>query len=112
MKTLNPELPGFSLDNWQSTIRTYVKVHRRYAEIERWPGTRETADIVYKDVTGAFTKVLVDCDYLDGALWEDARPTYYLEVKTTTGPCNTPFFMSKSQYQRVSFLGFWATSED
>lgn len=91
------------MDNWQSTIRAYVRVHRQYADIERWLGTRETADIVYKDVTGAFTKVLVDYDYLDGTLWDGARPTYYLEVKTTTGPCKTPFFVSKSQYKRVSF---------
>ncbi|KAH7127402.1 hypothetical protein EDB81DRAFT_662832 [Dactylonectria macrodidyma] len=100
LKTLDPSIPEFSMENWQSTIRDYVKVHAEYSDITRWPGNRETADIVYADTTGALTKVLIDCDYLD-ASWEHARPNYLLEVKTTTGPCRTPFFMSRMQYQRM-----------
>lgn len=103
LKTLDPAIPEFSMENWQSTIRDYVKVHAEYSDITRWPGNRETADIVYADTTGALTKVLIDCDYLSSS-WEHARPNYLLEVKTTTGPCRTPFFMSRLQYQRVSPL--------
>ena len=29
---------------------------------------------------------------------------YHLEVKTTVGECDTTFFMSKNQYEQVSFL--------
>ncbi|KAH6999499.1 hypothetical protein EDB80DRAFT_724771 [Ilyonectria destructans] len=100
LKTLDPSIPEFSMENWQSTIRDYVKVHAEYSDITRWPGNRETADIVYADTTGALTKVLIDCDYLSSS-WEHARPNYLLEVKTTTGPCRTPFFMSRLQYQRM-----------
>ncbi|KAK7403350.1 hypothetical protein QQX98_010871 [Neonectria punicea] len=100
LKTLDPSIPEFSMENWQSTIRGYVKVHAEYSDITRWPGNRETADIVYADTTGALTKVLIDCDYLDVS-WEDARPNYLLEVKTTTGPCKAPFFMSRRQYERM-----------
>ncbi|KAK7424668.1 hypothetical protein QQZ08_008551 [Neonectria magnoliae] len=99
LKSLDPSIPDFSMENWQSTIRDYVKVHAEYSYITRWPGNRETADIVYADTTGALTKVLIDHDYLHVS-WEDARPNYLLEVKTTTGPCKTPFFMSRRQYER------------
>lgn len=105
LSRLDPSLPGFGRDSWQSTIRHYVKGHRDYADLERWVG-RETADITYSDTTGAFTALLADKGYLD--LWNaddiaQARPQYFVEVKATTGPCETPFYMSKHQYQRVSW---------
>ncbi|KPM39359.1 hypothetical protein AK830_g7176 [Neonectria ditissima] len=100
LKTLDPSVPGFSMENWQSTIRHNVITHEEYSGNTPWPGKRETADIVYDDATGALTRTLIDRDYLD-ASWEHARPNYLLEVKTTTGPCKTPFYMSGSQYQRM-----------
>ncbi|KAF7557600.1 hypothetical protein G7Z17_g521 [Cylindrodendrum hubeiense] len=103
LKTLDPSIPEFSMENWQSTIRDYVKVHAEYSDITRWPGYHETADIVYADTTGALTEMLIDCDYLD-ASWEHARPNYLLEVKTTTGPCRTPFYTSRRQYQRYQYV--------
>lgn len=68
--------------------------------------SRETADIVYKDTTGSFTEKLIDDGYIDNddGDWNEAKPTYYIEVKTTTGPCHTQFFMSGNQYQLVSAL--------
>lgn len=63
---------------------------------------RETADIVYPDVQGEFTTLLIDNGYL-GEEWRAARPKYLLEVKTSTGPLATPFYMSKNQYQLVSY---------
>lgn len=65
-----------------------------------WNG-RETADLVYTDNFGTLTSILVENGYLSGEAWARRRPTYLLEVKTTTGPCETPFFMSKHQYKRV-----------
>ncbi|KAF7557162.1 hypothetical protein G7Z17_g877 [Cylindrodendrum hubeiense] len=82
-------LPGFSMANWQSTIRKYVVEHPEYA------------DIVYDDANGAFTKLLVENGYLNREVWDHKKPHYLLEVKSTTGPCNTPFFMSKGQYRRM-----------
>lgn len=70
-----------------------------------WNGT-ETADITYQDTEGDLTALLVNCRYLDGELWRGARPRYLIEVKSTTGPCGVPFYMSKGQYQMVSNKAF------
>jgi hypothetical protein len=98
---LRLELPGFTRDNWKSNVRGEVKIHRKYSDMESWNGA-ETADITYNDIHGDFTRLLIDKGYLPSAVWQNARPLYYLEVKTTTKECNTRFFMSKSQHQRVS----------
>lgn len=95
-------LSHFGRDNWKSNIRKDVRVHPKYSDMEPWNGA-ETADITYDDTRGEFTKFLINNRYLLSSVWSSARPKYYLEVKTTTKGCNTPFFMSKSQYQRVSY---------
>ncbi|KAJ4147327.1 hypothetical protein LMH87_001859 [Akanthomyces muscarius] len=89
-------LSGWGLGNWQSTIRTYVRAHPEYVDLERW-GLRETADFVYDDSAGDFTSVLIDAGYLSED-WRSARPKYYIEVKTTTSHRSTPFYMSSHQY--------------
>ncbi|KAF4331984.1 hypothetical protein FBEOM_14228 [Fusarium beomiforme] len=91
------ELPGWGRGNWQSTIRTYANIHPDYADLSHWPN-RETADIVYSDTEGTLTDILVDADIL-GDEWSAKHPKYYIEVKTTTGPCGTPFYMSGNQYR-------------
>lgn len=96
------ELPGWGLGNWQSTIRTYANIHPEYADLTRWPN-RETADLVYPDTQGDLTRILVHAEILNGD-WSTRRPTYFIEVKTTTGPCGTPFYMSGNQYRLVRLL--------
>ncbi len=100
---LQPGLPGFSREDWQSTIRGYAAAHPDYSDIVAWVG-RETADITYSDFDGALTRLLIDKGYLASETWADARPHYFIEVKTTTGSCSTPFFMSKYQYRRVGAI--------
>ncbi len=100
---LRPGLPGFSREDWQSTIRGYAAAHPDYSDMVAWVG-RETADITYSDVDGAFTRLLIDKGYLASETWAYARPHYFIEVKTTTGSCSTPFFMSKYQYRRVGAI--------
>lgn len=97
-------MPDWSLSNWQSTIRTCVKIHPDYENIEPWH-TRETADLVYADTHGHFTNTLIGCGHLNHEEWHGARPTYYIEVKTTTGPCRTPFYMSRNQFELASDSG-------
>lgn len=99
LKSLEPALPALSTANWQSTIRNYAAVLPDYADIQPAQG-REASDITYHDTEGAFTRLLINRGYL-GSRWEARTPTYFVQVKTTTGPCNTPFYMSKSQYKRV-----------
>lgn len=98
---MTPTLPGFSRDNWQSTIRHYVSIHDEYVDLTDWVG-RETADITYHDNDGILTNLLVDKGYLDASPWLGRRPRYFLEVKATTGDCDNAFFMSKYQYKRVN----------
>ncbi|KAF5578414.1 hypothetical protein FPANT_10022 [Fusarium pseudoanthophilum] len=69
-----------------------------YTNLQAWRG-RETADMVYVDAEGHLTNTLIGCGYLDHDEWHGARPRYYIEVKTTTGPCSTAFYMSGKQYQ-------------
>ncbi|KAF4924992.1 hypothetical protein CGCVW01_v003742 [Colletotrichum viniferum] len=96
-----PPLPEFSRDNWQSNIRRYVTVHPDYALMEPWSG-RETSDIVYEDVSKQLTSLLVRQGYLETRWLSRARgPKYFIEVKTTTMSCETAFYMSKAQYQRM-----------
>ncbi|KAL2126970.1 hypothetical protein VTI74DRAFT_11543 [Chaetomium olivicolor] len=82
-------------------MRRYVTIHPDYADMDDWRG-RETADITYDDTEGDLTAVLMDRGYLDRDGWQHARPKYYIEVKSTTRPCNAPFYMSKRQYQRMN----------
>ncbi|KAH6876838.1 hypothetical protein B0T10DRAFT_497374, partial [Thelonectria olida] len=100
---LSPELPGFGRNNWKSTIRSYVTGHPDYNDMSPWNG-RETADITYQDVSGALTSLLADAGHMD--TWDadrvrQARPEFFIEVKSTTGPFETPFYMSKAQYRRM-----------
>jgi len=45
--------------------------------------------------------LFIENEYLDSEVWARRRPKYFIEVKSTTGPCDTPFFMSKHQYQMM-----------
>ncbi|KAI1487736.1 hypothetical protein F5X96DRAFT_681025 [Biscogniauxia mediterranea] len=96
------QLPRFARDNWKSNVRRYAAAHPAYADMEPWCG-QETSDITYRDDgDGALTRVLVEKGYLAPRdAWAGKRPEYFIEVKTTTAACDTPFFMSKAQYQRV-----------
>lgn len=94
-------MPEFSRENWKSRIRAYVSLLEEYEGLINWRH-RETADIVYNDVEGQFTEMLIDRGYLRRDEWVDARPKYYIEVKTTTGRCATPFYVSKNQFDLVS----------
>ncbi|EXF75687.1 hypothetical protein CFIO01_04620 [Colletotrichum fioriniae PJ7] len=97
-----PQLPGFSRSSWQSTIRKYVTVHPEYVGMSPWSG-RETSDIVYQDTSNRLTALFIDKNYLR----EQPRGStagglkYFIEVKTSTAACETPFYMSKAQYQRM-----------
>jgi hypothetical protein len=103
---LDPALPSFTRANWESTIRKYARAHPDYADMDPWYGA-ETSDITYKDTTSALTSFLMDKGYLRS--WDEeaaaqGRPQYFIEVKSTTGPYQTPFYMSKYQYRRVSSI--------
>jgi hypothetical protein len=82
-------------------------VHPKYQDLEDWTG-RETADFVYIDQDGVFTQYLQTACFggfstLHCGNGEGFQPIkYFIEVKTTTLGCDTRFFMSKWQFNRVS----------
>jgi hypothetical protein len=96
---------GFSLDNWESSIRHLVNVHPRYEDIER--KTRiEKADIIYVDTEEKLLDWLLQQNPIGLVDWL-RRPTetprkYFIEVKTTTKGRDEVFHMSRAQYKRVS----------
>ena len=91
----------FDLQNWRSSIRGYARVLPEYRELEAWPG-RETSDIVYEDINGVFTRLMVSLGYLNADHWAGKTPRYYIEVKCTTGAYETPFIVSQHQVDLVS----------
>jgi hypothetical protein len=88
---------------WQSTIRYKANVLDEYRCLQAWPGS-ETADIVYPDSSSVLTTRLISCGYLQSELWRDAKPTYYIEVKTTTEEHEHPFFCSQKQFDMMESM--------
>jgi hypothetical protein len=68
--------------------------------MSNWPG-KETADITYEDWSGVLTAILIEKGYLEEQVWGNARPKYFMEVKTTTGEYSDRLYMSSRQYQLV-----------
>ncbi|RYP57689.1 hypothetical protein DL769_009334 [Monosporascus sp. CRB-8-3] len=99
LASLTPSLPGFSRENWRSTIRRYATQHPEYADMCGWAGA-ETSDLEYQDEAGTLTDALVRHGFLADE-YRGRRPRYYIEVKTTPGPCDAPFFMSHAQYEKM-----------
>ncbi|TRX99079.1 hypothetical protein FHL15_000421 [Xylaria flabelliformis] len=91
---------GLPLSCWKSKIKQYVTEHPKYAKMEPWTGDK-TANFVYFDVDNSLSTLLIDGGYLEKR-WAGKSPTYYIDVKTTTGGCDDPFLMSKSQNERAS----------
>lgn len=76
-------------------------MHPDYVNMDPWTG-RETSDITYADGEGVLTNLFIEEDCLPGDVCTGRTPNYFIEVKTTTSSCNTPFYVSKAQYRRVS----------
>ncbi|KAJ5721350.1 uncharacterized protein N7483_009284 [Penicillium malachiteum] len=93
-------LPDWSDLNWRSIIRQYVTIHPDYARMALWHET-ETAEIVYNDTEGIFTALLIERGYMEAGEWKTMRPKYFMNIKTTTGPVGTPFYLSKNQFERM-----------
>jgi hypothetical protein len=94
----------FSIDNWQSSIRHYVSELPEYANEPTWRG-REISDIMYEGNCSRLMDILRQNTtfayppWLEAGVTTPAAVRYHIEVKTTSGPCSTPFFMSGNQYR-------------
>jgi hypothetical protein len=109
---LKDKLRSFREDlHWTSTLR-------EYAGLPLYP-YREVTDITFPDNDGHLSQLLLSWSH--GATIPDwlllaavpvpmVRPTFWLEVKTTPGMCETPFYVSNAQYKHVSYPGFFEVS--
>jgi hypothetical protein len=97
------DLPLFDRDNWRSNIRGRVNVHPGYGDLINWVGP-ETSDIIYEDSSSAFTAMLINKGYLTSSVWLGRTPTYYIEVKATFQSCNSTFYCSQNQYNRLESM--------
>ena len=96
------DLPRFGLENWKSGIRDRVKIHADYRDLEKDNDRSAIADIEYLDYSHRFTQFLIQKRHLVQGLWDNERPLYHIEVKTTTSSdWQEPFFMSKAQERHV-----------
>jgi hypothetical protein len=91
-------LPNFGPENWTSESRA------------KYPGLTYTADgeaaFKYSDCNGAMTSLLYDEETKEA--WNGSWPTYYLDVKSTSGRPGEPFWMTPDQAELVSAIGaYW-----
>ncbi|PWY95999.1 hypothetical protein BO94DRAFT_601049 [Aspergillus sclerotioniger CBS 115572] len=100
LSRLDPHLPAFTRDNWKSKIRRFVTILPEYSTMTAWHG-RETADIAYDDHDGVLTSLFIDKGYLREDIWRGETPRFHIDVKSSTGACQTPFYMSKHEYRRM-----------
>ena len=95
-------LPRFGLENWKSEIRDRVNLHADYHNLEKDNDRSAIADIEYLDDSRRLTQFLIQKGHLAQGLWDNERPLYHIEIKTTTSSdWREPFFMSKAQERHV-----------
>ncbi|KAN0099174.1 hypothetical protein V8E51_012949 [Hyaloscypha variabilis] len=88
--------------HWTSRNRNTV-----YPESPFRGNEGDYADFTYADTHGEFTRLLARHGFIHNvAPWFSSPPTYHLEVKSTTGSCLDPFFMSNNQVEKAQSFSF------
>ena len=91
--------PTFGFLNWTSELRHQIV--EEFGEWQREEPDKEYADFTYTDTSHDLTYWLRE-QGVPGALdWFVERPTYHIEVKSTSGPCDLSFHMSKLQMKEA-----------
>lgn len=60
------------------------------------------SDFTLHDTAKEFSDLLRDREDLCSDRWADSNTTFHIEVKSTTGACGEPFYMSYNQQNLVS----------
>lgn len=103
VELLKQHLPDFQdIKHWTSKLKAYAG----YEAL----GEVEITDLTYPDTHGFLSAFIINRaeedklpDWLAATICPGSKyPTYFLEVKTTTGACNTPFIISRNQLKIVS----------
>ncbi|KAI1137757.1 hypothetical protein F5Y05DRAFT_386264 [Hypoxylon sp. FL0543] len=102
LSSMRPAARGFGRDNWTSTMRKYATAHPDYMDMDSWKGV-ETSDLQYEDDDNTLTEALIAKGHLHSR-WRNSQPKFYIEVKTTPGPWDAPFYMSHAQWLKMKTL--------
>lgn len=108
----NLALTSFDETCWISRIRHLIAVNNQYSEIITPLTETEITDLVYSDREGELTALLIQAGYLASSSWRGCTPKYHIEVKTTMGSMNYPFFCSQSQFERMETMELSDGEED
>jgi len=95
-----------------SQIRHLIAVNNQYSDIITRLTEIELTDIVYSDREGELTALLIEAGYLASSSWLGCTPKYHIEVKTTMGSMNYPFFCSQKQFERMEDMELSDGGED
>ncbi|KAB8616631.1 hypothetical protein FH972_025966 [Carpinus fangiana] len=110
---LEQNLPDFTRNQWQSTIRHLVNRVEGYRDLAKWGG--DDQDIVYLDKTGNLGSWLREHNHRSIPNFPRPAPggiRFWIEVKSTIGPCSNPVFMSSAQYRRRAIIRSKSPSEE
>ena len=97
----NLALTSFDESCWMSSIRHLIAVNDQYSEIFTQRFEIEDTDLEYSDTEGELTTLLINANYLASSSWRGCTPKYHIEVKTTMGSMNYPFFCSQKQFEMM-----------
>ena len=98
----NLGLPDFGFENWKSSHRNKVRIHKEYRSMQEYFRDAAIADIEYEDHSGRLTQFLIQHGLLERDLWPNGGPVYLFEIKTTArSDWQTTFYMSKTQRDHV-----------
>lgn len=94
-KWLQREIPDWSAEKWTSGLRAE---HNEYPPF--LPNERDYTDFTYRDHSGAMVRFLQRAGVPILPSWSETT-TFHLEVKTTPGGWEVPFFVSRYQLEKV-----------
>ena len=87
-------------------------MNNQYSEIITPLTEIEETDLEYSDIEGELTALLIQAGYLASSSWRGCKPKYHIEVKTTMGGMNYPFFCSQAQFEKMESMELSDGEED
>ena len=89
----------FPIHHWTSKSRA------KFGNLSFTGQEGDYSDFTFDDPNDIWTAVLIQAGFDEAKGWKDRAKdqaiTYHLEVKSTSGPFNDPFYMSFNQLQMV-----------
>lgn len=84
-------------DHWTNPLRSRAG-HREFSDPNAWH-----AAFTIPDPNGILTNAMCKAGHVSPD-WLESPPSWHFEVETTEGGLDSPFYLTNSQVDRVSFL--------